>query len=139
MGDIAVRDERGYHWLVGRKKDIIISGAYNIYPGEVERVLLGHPGVREVAVVGRPDPLWGEAVTAFVVREPGAGVDAVELVEFSRGRIASYKKPRAIQFLEELPLTPGGKVDKRRLQGVPLEGAASVHDHDVARDERGEV
>lgn len=139
MGDIAVRDERGYHWLVGRKKDIIISGAYNIYPGEVERALLEHPGVREVAVVGCPDPLWGEAVTAFVVREPGVGVDAVDLVEFSRARIASYKKPRAVQFLDELPLTPSGKVDRRRLQTVPLERAASVDDHDVAGHERGAV
>jgi acyl-CoA synthetase (AMP-forming)/AMP-acid ligase II len=138
-GDVALRDEFGYHWLVGRKRDIIISGAYNIYPGEVEKALLDHPAVREVAVVGRPDPLWGEAVTAFVVREPGATVEASELVEFSRERIASYKKPRAIEFLDELPLTAGGKVDRGRLRGLELKGAPSVDHQDVAGDEGGAV
>ena len=99
-----------------RSKDLIISGGENIYPREVEEVLIQHPDVREVAVVGIPDPKWGEAVMAIVVTVPGATLTQVELIDFCKAYLASYKKPRSVNFLYELPKNNYGKILKRELR-----------------------
>ena len=115
-GDLGYRDEGGYFFLVDRAKDMIISAGNNIYAREVEEALLTHPGVLEVAVIGRADDYWGESVHAVVVRRPGSDPTEAELVEHVRGRIASYKKPKSIQFVDELPKNSYGKVLKRELR-----------------------
>jgi acyl-CoA synthetase (AMP-forming)/AMP-acid ligase II len=111
-GDLGRREEDGYFYLAGRKKDMIISGGFNIYPVEVENVLSSHPAVREAAVIGVPDRRWVEAVHACVVVREGMHTTAEELIEHCRARIGSYKKPRSVEFLAELPRTPLGKVAK---------------------------
>lgn len=115
-GDVGRFDEAGYLYLLDRKKDFIISGGSNIYPREVEEVLLLHPGVLEVAVFGVPDRLWGESVLALVVRRPGARPTEEELVQLCRGHLAAYKKPRYVRFVESLPKNAYGKVLKRELR-----------------------
>ncbi len=115
-GDIGVLDEDGYLTLKDRSKDLIISGGANIYPREVEEVLLSHPGVAEAAVVGQPHPEWGEEVVAFVVRSPGARVSESELEAHCLERIARFKRPRAWFFIEELPKNNYGKVLKTDLR-----------------------
>lgn len=127
-GDLARRDEEGYYWIVGRKKDLIITGGENVYPLEVETVLQGHPAVAEAAVVGVPDPKWGERVKAVVVLRPGRQVTAAELERYCRRRLAGYKIPRIIEFRRELPRNAAGKVLKRALiepGGGPGEGGAA--------------
>jgi long-chain acyl-CoA synthetase len=114
-GDLAVTDEEGYFQIVDRKKDLIIVGGYNVYPGEVEEVLLGHPKVLEVAVAGVPDSYRGETVKAFVVLRPGERATAEELRRFARERLAAYKVPRSVEFRDELPKTMVGKVLRRAL------------------------
>jgi long-chain acyl-CoA synthetase len=115
-GDGGYRDENGYLFLTDRIKDMIVSGGENIYPIEVEEVLSQHPGVSEVAVIGVPDERWGEAVKALVVRVGGSAVDGDELVAFARERLAGYKLPRMVDFVDELPRSPAGKVLKRELR-----------------------
>lgn len=115
-GDVGYRDEDGYLFLVERSKDLIISGGENIYPREVEEVLIQHPGVREVAVIGVPDAEWGEAVKAVVAPSGDAKVTETELIEFCRERIASYKKPKSVEFINELPKNNYGKILKRDLR-----------------------
>ena len=95
---------------------MIVSGGENVYPIEVEEALSQHPDVLEVAVIGRPDERWGEVVNALIVRRPESGVRADELVAFARERLAGYKLPRSIEFVDELPRTPTGKVLKRELR-----------------------
>jgi long-chain acyl-CoA synthetase len=112
-GDIGVLDQDAFLTLKDRSKDVIISGGSNIYPREVEEVLLKHPAVREVSVVGRPDPQWGEVVVAFVV---GSGVDASALDALCLEHIARFKRPRAYQFLDRLPKNNYGKVLKTELR-----------------------
>ena len=119
-GDVGVRDADGYMTLVGRTKDLIISGGFNVYPIEVENVLAGHPAVRDVAVIGVPHPRWGEAVHAVVVLQPGHVVTLDELVDFCRPRIASFKKPQSVEFVDELPRTTVGKVAKNVLRDRAL-------------------
>ncbi|TWA98973.1 class I adenylate-forming enzyme family protein [Bradyrhizobium stylosanthis] len=109
-GDIARRDADGYFWVHDRKKNLIISGGENIYPAEVERVLLEHPDVAECAVIGRPDPQWNEVPIAYVIRRPGSFVDAGTLITHVRSHLARFKAPREILFPEELPRTALGKV-----------------------------
>jgi acyl-CoA synthetase (AMP-forming)/AMP-acid ligase II len=109
-------DERGYLYLLDRKKDLIISGGNNIYPREVEEVLQRHPAVYEVAVIGVPDPLWGESVHAVVALRPGQVVTEEELIAFCREHLASYKKPRSVEFVAELPKNAYGKILKRELR-----------------------
>lgn len=118
VGDMARRDEEGYIHLVDRKSNMIISGGENIYPSEVEAVLSGHPKVREVAVVGLPHDKWGEAVHAVVVLHPGAEASATELLDWCRPRIAGYKRPQSLQFVDEsaLPRTATGKMQHRILR-----------------------
>ncbi|MCB2188037.1 MAG: long-chain fatty acid--CoA ligase [Deltaproteobacteria bacterium] len=115
-GDLAYVDEEGFYYIVDRKKDMIVSGGENIYPRELEEVLLTHPDIHDVAVVGQPDPLWGESVKAVLVRRPGSSLSEQEVVEFCRSRLASYKKPRLVEFVDELPRNPSGKVLKRQLR-----------------------
>jgi acyl-CoA synthetase (AMP-forming)/AMP-acid ligase II len=95
---------------------MIISGGLNVYPAEVERVLYAHPAVQEAAVVGRPDPEWGEIVAAFIQLRPASQATADELIEHCRARLASYKKPRMVKFLAELPRTTSGKIAKQLLR-----------------------
>ncbi len=113
-GDIGVRDEDGYLFIVDRLKDMIVSGGENIAGSEVERVLYEHAAVLEVAVVGRPDDRWGEVPVAFVVLRPDATVTSHELVEHCRAHLAKFKVPKQIQFLDTLPRNPSGKVLKPR-------------------------
>ncbi|MET0659003.1 MAG: long-chain-fatty-acid--CoA ligase [Steroidobacteraceae bacterium] len=114
-GDAGYLDEHGYYFLVDRVKDMIVSGAENVYPIEIERALLEHPQVADVAVIGVPDPRWGEAVKAIVVRRDAA-VTAADLIAFARQRIAAYKVPKSVDFVDTLPRTPAGKVLKRQLR-----------------------
>jgi acyl-CoA synthetase (AMP-forming)/AMP-acid ligase II len=116
-GDIGRMDEEGFLYIVDRKKDMIISGGENIYPREIEEVLYSHPKIREAAVVGAPDPLWGEAVKAFVVLKTGESMSQEEVIETCKARLASYKKPKQVEFLAALPRNPSGKVLKNLLRG----------------------
>ena len=115
-GDAGYLDEVGYLYIHDRVKDMIISGGENIYPAEVESCMFAHPGVADVAVIGVPDDQWGEAVKALVVRKVGAEVDAEELIKFARERIAHYKAPRSVEFVETLPRNASGKILKRELR-----------------------
>ncbi len=115
-GDLAAVDENGYYRIVGRKKDLIKRGGLNIYPREVEDVLQAHPAVLQAAVVGIPDEVMGEEIKAFVVLEQEETVEAEELIEYARSRVAAYKYPRYIEFRTELPLDAAGKVLKRQLR-----------------------
>lgn len=115
-GDMARRDEEGYLYIVDRKKDMIITGALNVYPKEVEDVLHSHPAVAQAAVIGVPDEEWGEIIRAYVVRKPGSDVSMEALVEHCRAHVASYKKPRQVVFVDSLPLSPVGKVSRAILR-----------------------
>jgi long-chain acyl-CoA synthetase len=115
-GDLAYCDPDGFYWFTGRKKEIIIRGGSNISPQEVEATLYQHPAVAEAAVVGRPDPLWGEAVIAFVSLRPGKTATEAELIAFARERLADYKTPESIRFRTELPKSPTGKIFRRALR-----------------------
>ena len=115
-GDVGRVDHEGFLYLVDRKKDMIISGGENIYSREVEEAVVHHDAVSEAAVIGVADEKWGEAVMAIVVLKPGASVSADALIEYCRTRIASYKKPRHIKFVDEIVKLPSGKVDKVRLR-----------------------
>ncbi len=115
-GDIARKDERGYMFILDRKKDMIVSGGFNIFPREVEDVLTQHADVAMCAVVGIPDDKWGEAVTAIVVAREGAQPDAEELIAMVKARKGSAHAPKQIQFVKELPMTGVGKVDKKVLR-----------------------
>jgi long-chain acyl-CoA synthetase len=115
-GDLGREDEDGYFFVVDRKKDMIIRGGYNVYPREVEELLYEHPAIREAAVVGVPHPEWGEEVGAAVVLEPGAEVGPDEISAWVRERIAAYKYPRVVWFLEDLPKGPTGKIVKREIE-----------------------
>jgi long-chain acyl-CoA synthetase len=114
-GDMAVMDEEGYFTIVDRKKDLIISGGYNVYPREVEEVLYEHPKVLEVSVAGVPDAYRGEVVKAFVVLKEGEQATADEIRDFAKERLAAYKVPRAVEFRDQLPKTMIGKVLRRAL------------------------
>ncbi len=115
-GDVGVRDEDGYVFIVDRLKDMIVSGGENIAGSEVERVLYEHPAVLEAAVVGRPDERWGEVPVAFVVLREGQAATAEELLVRCRDELAKYKVPKEVTFLETLPRNPSGKVLKRELR-----------------------
>ncbi len=124
VGDLARRDERGYLFLEGRKRDMIISGGVNVYPREVETAIAEHPAVGDVAVIGVPDPEWGERVHAFVEPRPGASLDEAEILGFCRDRLAGPKRPRGVTVMPTLPRNPTGKVLKREL-GAELGRAAT--------------
>jgi fatty-acyl-CoA synthase len=117
-GDIARADERGYLFILDRKKDMIVSGGFNIFPREVEDVLSQHPDVAMCAVVGVPDDKWGEAVTAVVVTREGARATADELIDLVKSHKGSAHAPKQIQFVKDLPMTGVGKVDKKVLRAT---------------------
>ena len=116
VGDVASLDRNGFLRIVDRKKDMIISGGVNISPAEVESALLGHEAVFDAAVVGIPDEDFGEAVMAFVVLQNGASADEKGLIEFCKKRMSKAKCPKKISFLEAIPRSPQGKIDKKALR-----------------------
>lgn len=115
-GDAGFIDSDGYLFIQDRVKDMIISGAENIYPAEVESAMFGHPDIAEVAVIGVPDDKWGESVKAVVALKPGSEANAEGILEFTRTRIASFKVPKSVDFIDALPRNPSGKVLKRLLR-----------------------
>ncbi len=121
-GDAGYLDEDGYVYVHDRVKDMIVSGAENIYPAEVESALFGHPAIADVAVIGVPDQRWGEAVKAVVVLKPGADASADDIIGFAQERIARYKLPKSVDFIDELPRNPSGKILKRELRKPYWEG-----------------
>jgi len=126
-GDIARMDEDGYFYIVDRKKDMILTGGFNVYPREVEEVLYAHPAVLEAAVVGVPDPYRGEAVKAYVVLKPGAQASEEEILEHCRKNLAPYKVPRSVEFRDYLPKSMVGKVLRRMLrEAAPAIAAPSL-------------
>jgi len=123
-GDAGTQDEGGFYYIRDRIKDMIVSGGENIYPAELESVLAAHPAIADIAVIGVPDPQWGETVKAIVVRKPGQELTAEELIEWSRPKLAGYKRPRSVDFIELIPRNPSGKILKRELRQPYWEGAA---------------
>jgi fatty-acyl-CoA synthase len=115
-GDLVRRDEEGYFYIVGRQKDMFISGGENIYPAEVEELLATHPAVAEAALIGVADARWGEVGRAIVALKPGVSADAGELIDFCRGKIANYKLPKSVVFVERLPRNAMGKIVKEELK-----------------------
>jgi long-chain acyl-CoA synthetase len=115
-GDAGYSDEEGYLFLTDRIKDMIVTGAENVYPIEVESALSEHPDVADVAVIGVPDDKWGETVKAVVVRRPGSDLSEESLIEWSKDRVAGFKRPRSVDFVDELPRNPSGKLLKRVLR-----------------------
>jgi fatty-acyl-CoA synthase len=116
VGDLAWRDADGYYYIADRKTDMVISGGVNIYPWEIEQRLHEHPAVSDCAVVGVPDPEWGETLAAFIVLHAGKSVTVEELQEFVRQTLADYKRPRKVFFVDALPRNPTGKILKRELK-----------------------
>ena len=121
-GDMGYLDENGFLFIMDRSKDMIISGGENIYPREIEEVLIQHPAVREVSVIGVPDARWGEAIKAVVALVPDHRAAEQELIAFCKENIASYKKPKSVDFIEELPKNNYGKILKRELRAGYWEG-----------------
>jgi long-chain acyl-CoA synthetase len=123
-GDVGVMDERGYIRIVDRKKDMILVSGFNVYPNEIESVIATHPGVIECAAVGVPDERSGEAVKVFVVRKDPA-LTAEQLMEFCKQNFTAYKKPKYIEFRNELPKTNVGKILRRELRDAPAQAQAA--------------
>jgi acyl-CoA synthetase (AMP-forming)/AMP-acid ligase II len=115
-GDAGFFDEEGYLYIHDRVKDMIVSGGENIYPAEVENALFGHPGVADAAVIGVPDDKWGEAVKAIVVKKEGSSPSPAEIIAWARERIAGYKLPKTVDFIDVIPRNPSGKVLRRELR-----------------------
>jgi acyl-CoA synthetase (AMP-forming)/AMP-acid ligase II len=115
-GDLATMDERGYVRIVGRSKDMLIVGGFNVYPAEVENTLLGHEAIGQAAVIGVPDRRLGEIPLAYVVPAPGRSVDPEAIIGWARERLANYKVPRYVVALAELPINAAGKVVKDQLR-----------------------
>jgi fatty-acyl-CoA synthase len=137
-GDVGIRDSDGYFFIVDRKKDMIITGGENVYPAEVEDVLYKHPGIKEVAVIGVEHPRWGETVRALVVPKDGVALTEQDIIDFAQDKLARYKQPKSVVFLDVLPRNPAGKVLKVELraqhgqpiveacEATPAEGAATA-------------
>jgi acyl-CoA synthetase (AMP-forming)/AMP-acid ligase II len=119
-GDIGRLDEEGFLWFVGRKaeKELIKPGGENVYPVEVEKVIMEHPGIREVSVIGVPDPKFGEGIKAVCVLNPGARLSEQELIDFVAGRIARYKKPGYVEFIDSLPKKEDGSIDRQKIKAL---------------------
>jgi fatty-acyl-CoA synthase len=120
-GDLAVMDEDGYVAIVGRIKDMIIRGGENIYPREIEEFLHRHPAIADVQVIGVPDERYGEIVCAWVIRKPGAELDEHALKDFCAGKIARYKIPELVRFVDEFPMTVTGKIQKFKMRELEIE------------------
>jgi fatty-acyl-CoA synthase len=121
-GDAAWMDAEGFVYVHDRIKDMIVSGGENVYPAEVENALFGHPAIADVAVIGVPDPRWGEAVKAIVVLRQGQAASAEGIIGYARSRIAGYKLPKSVEFVDALPRNPSGKVLRRTLRAPYWEG-----------------
>ena len=115
-GDIATRDEEGHYFVIDRRKDLIITGGFNVYPAEIERVVAAHPAVAMVAVGSVPDDTLGELARAYVVLRPGSAATEAEIIEHCRPHLAAYKRPRSVRFVPDLPKTSTGKVMRRELK-----------------------
>lgn len=116
LGDMGVQDEEGYYYIVDRKQDMILSGALNVYPAEIEGVLHQHPKIADVAVIGVPDEKWGETVKALVVLKDGETAEEEEMIRFCDGKLAKFKKPHSVEFVNELPRSLQGKLLKYQLR-----------------------
>ena len=125
-GDVGYHDEAGYFYIVDRKKEMIITGGFNVYPAEVERTLGEHASVAECSVIGVPDEKWGEAVKAIVHLRAGHNAEEAELIAFCKGRLGSVKTPKSIEFWDALPRNPVGKVDRRSIRKPYWEGREKV-------------
>jgi len=117
-GDIAVMDEEGYFSIVDRKKDMIISGGFNIYPRDVDEVLFTHPKVNEACVIGVPDQYSGERIKAFVVLKEGETADPEEIIEFCKQNLVKYKVPKYVEFVDDLPKSAVGKILRKELRAL---------------------
>jgi acyl-CoA synthetase (AMP-forming)/AMP-acid ligase II len=115
-GDVGFMDEHGYVYILDRTRDMIITGGSNVYPREIEEVLLQHPAISDVSVIGVPDELWGEAVKAIVVLKQDSLATAEEIIAFAGEHMAGYKKPKTVDFVTDLPKSSYGKVLKRELR-----------------------
>jgi acyl-CoA synthetase (AMP-forming)/AMP-acid ligase II len=117
-GDLGSLDQDGYLWFRGRSeaKDLIKTGGENVYPAEVERVLKSHPALADAAVLGVPDRTWGEAVKAVCVLRPGASVTTDEIIDYVASRLARFKRPKVVEFIDQVPRTASGRLDKSALQ-----------------------
>ena len=131
-GDLARMDTDGFYYIVDRKKEMIISGGYNVYPREVEDVLYRHPAIAECAVIGSPDEVWGECVHALIVRKPGFEMTPEALSAHCARELAGYKKPRRVTLLDALPRTPNGKIDKKALRSQYSRGSDAPRTQSVA-------
>lgn len=125
-GDVAYRDDTGHFFVVDRLKDMIVTAGYNVYPAEIERVVSTHPDVAVVAVGRRPDPVRGEIAVAYVVARPGAAPTAADILEHCRSRLAAYKRPRDVVFVEQLPTTSSGKIMRRKLAELEPDGRTAA-------------
>lgn len=123
-GDVGYRDKDGFFYIVDRLKDMIITGGFNVFPGEVEQVIWSHAAVKECAVVGVPDEKWGEAVKAVIEIKPGASVTEAEIMALCKERLGSVKTPKSVEFWDELPRTPVGKVSKKEIRARFWKGHA---------------
>jgi len=126
-GDLGWIDGDGYVFFAGRKDDMVIRGGENIAPAEIETVLMSHPAVDEAAVIGVPSVEWGQTIKAFIVLRPGQNVRAQDLQEFCRTRLASFKRPEGIEFIEALPKNPLGKILRKELHAREQEQAETHH------------
>ncbi|MGZ3420178.1 MAG: long-chain-fatty-acid--CoA ligase [Polyangiales bacterium] len=115
-GDVAIRDEEGYYFIVDRKKDMVIRGGFNVYPREIEEVLYAHPAIAEAAVIGIPHESHGEEVKAVIALKPGQKVTAEEIIAYTKIHLAAYKYPRVVEIIDSLPKGPTGKILKRELR-----------------------
>ena len=115
-GDLGYVDEDGFYFVVDRSKDLVIRGGYNVYPREIEEVLFEHPAILEAAVIGKPDDRLGEEVVAVVVLREGQTLTADEVIAYCKERLAAYKYPREIRFVDDLPKGPTGKILKAELR-----------------------
>ena len=120
-GDIGYMDDDGYLFIVDRKKDMIIAGGYNIYPRDIDEVLFEHPKIREACTIGIPDAYRGETVKAFVVPETGETITQDEVRAWCKEKLASYKVPKQVEFMDELPKSAIGKVLRRKLKEMEME------------------
>lgn len=125
-GDMGRLDDEGYLYIVDRKKDLILRGGFNVFPRDVEDALLEHPGVAVVGVVGKPDPVRGEEVVAFVQLQAGQEATPDELIQFARERLGKYKYPREVRIVDSVPLTPVGKIDRKVIRAQVLEEAPAT-------------
>lgn len=125
-GDVGFKDEEGYFYIVDRKKDMIITGGFNVFSAEVEKAVLAHPGVQDCAVIGVPDAKWGEAIKALVVLRPGPSVSQEEIIAHCKRLLGSMKAPKSVDFTDALPRTPVGKINKRGIREKYWEGHARL-------------